>query len=217
MNITPYSIIIGVRFKPVLKLSDQAGGIFDSVIEKKRFFHEDYFTQLQYSGFEKTINNPDTGNSIRMTTDNLIYTQTNQENKPLSYVYSLVQERFNGTVVPIIIDGFSLNISRIGIVFTYSIAEELRKKVIHKYFLSNVSVNEFRFTVSNGIPDNALDKNSSDYENKIVTLSKDSDKNIYKISFDYQNHFKPLRPCWRDSNADKFFCHSKEQFEHEYD
>ena len=90
----------------MFQLDDKAGEIFDSIIDRTKAIHEKFFTHVQYSGFEKTLSNPDTGNNVKLTTDNLIFTQMVEKDQDIEAAYELVRERFQGILVPSVVDKY---------------------------------------------------------------------------------------------------------------
>lgn len=205
-------VLVGISFRKAFRILDDTGAIFDKLLYEngEKHFSPKYFPRIEYGGFEKGLRNDETGNYLKLTSDNVVYchhiTREADEGREIQDVI----ERVNKAIVPFLLEEYRLEISRIGMVFTVEVDSKKLDKFKSKYFKDNVDVSAFRFSIPSATPMGIKEKDAQDYYNTIYTISREGDK--FVISFDFQEYFKPLKPSWRECRADAFFTKARQEF-----
>lgn len=206
------SVLIGISFRKAFRILDDTGAIFDKLLYEngEKYFDAKYFPRIEYGGFEKGLRNDETGNYLKLTSDNVVYCHHISKCADEDPEIQAVIERVNKAIVPFLIEEYRLEISRIGMVFTVDVDNKKLDRFKNKFFKDNVDVSAFRFSIPSATPAGIREKDSQDYYNTIYTISREGDK--YVISFDFQEYFKPLKPSWRECRADAFFAKARQEF-----
>lgn len=206
------SVLVGISFRKAFRILDDTGAIFDKLLYEDggKYFSPKYFPRIEYGGFEKGLRNDETGNYLKLTSDNVVYCHNIPKTADEDREIKAVIERVNKAIVPFLLETYRLEISRVGTVFTVEVDGKKLSKFKSKYFKDNVDVSAFRFSIPSATPAGIKEKDTQDYYNTIYTISKDGDK--FVISFDFQEYFKPLKPSWRECRADTFFAKARQEF-----
>lgn len=216
-------IVCGIMFNNSFSLLDEWGKIADTLLYKNNKktpgFSPQYFPIIsQQNPMSRCLSNPDLGHSLELTSNNLIYTHTVQNDFETEYVEFV--DRVEKCLIPKIIDKYMLVAQRIGMVYMCEMHDSAISSFKQQYFSHSASeITDCRFAIRTTTPEGLLFSGNDNYVNKIYTVGS-VDKSIQGISFDYQLYFLPPQPDIK-SKIDSFFetskkCFFEEIFEGEY-
>lgn len=191
-------LTFGVLFNHMFKLLDSWGEIADDILYNNKYFSPDFFSNIstQYTT-ERRLYNPNKKHSLILTANNLIFTQTIENN--FDEEYEQFKKRVTEYIVPKILTPYTLVVRRLGAVYSCEWNEKDIKIFASKYFNPSVqNILDFRFSKKESTVKGALLSDNSDFINKIYTVGNISDS-LKGVSYDYQLHFSPLRSDVRDS------------------
>lgn len=197
------SITCGILYQPSFQVLDKWGTIVDGIISDTLYFGADFFPEIsnQYT-IDRSLFNSKAGNSIRLSQNNFIYTQSIGEN--FDEDYRLFRERLLCFLIPLIFDSNKLIIKRLGIVFTCFPSVNDIRKFSSLYFKPEYkTVSDFRLSIKEPTKEGVLFAENCSYINKIITVGE-MEKSKIGISYDYQLHFIPLMPDIRQCDTKGF-------------
>ena len=190
-------LVFGVSFNHMFKLLDYWGEIADDILYKNKYFSSEVFTNIstQYTT-ERSLSNPQKQHSLVITSNNLVFTQTIEED--FDKEYELFKTRITEYIIPKILCKYILVVRRLGIVYISEFNEHQLLSFSSKYFKPTVqNIMDFRFSKKEPTSQGKLISDNTDFINKIFTVG--NLKNEFQgISYDYQMHFNPLREDVRD-------------------
>ena len=190
-------LVFGVSFNHMFKLLDYWGEIADDILYKNKYFSSEVFTNIstQYTT-ERSLSNPQKQHSLVITSNNLVFTQTIEED--FDKEYELFKARITEYIIPKILCKYILVVRRLGIVYISEFNEHQLLSFSSKYFKPTVqNIMDFRFSKKEATSQGKLISDNTDFINKIFTVG--NLKNEFQgISYDYQMHFNPLREDVRD-------------------
>lgn len=190
-------LVFGVSFNHMFKLLDYWGEIADDILYKNKYFSSEVFTNIstQYTT-ERSLSNPQKQHSLVITSNNLVFTQTIEEDYDKEY--ELFKTRITEYIIPKILCKYILVVRRLGIVYISEFNEHQLLSFSSKYFKPTVqNIMDFRFSKKEPTSQGKLISDNTDFINKIFTVG--NLKNEFQgISYDYQMHFNPLREDVRD-------------------
>lgn len=210
------SVTIGILYKKAFRVLDGWGEIVDSILydDFDTSFDNAYFPQVQSSGFEKALFNSTTKNSLRLTSDNLIFTHNIPEKKNCDSERKWAIDKFSSGPARKILEKYDLAIARLGVVYSMQLTKEEYERFKKKYFKETVKdISAFRFAINLPMAASVKEHDVNDYINKIYTVQINDD--TYSVSYDYQMFFLPLRGCWIDSHYTDFFSNSWTSFQND--
>lgn len=197
-NYSIKQVTFGVAFNHMFKLLDSWGEIADDILYKNKYFSSQFFSKIstQYTT-ERTLSNPDKNHHFVLTANNLVFTQTIENN--FDEEFELFKKRIIDYVIPEILTKYTLVIKRLGIVYTCEWDEKTIQKFASQYFNPSVqNIMDFRFSKKEATAKGALLSDNSDFVNKIYTVGNVGNS-LKGVSYDYQMHFNPLRQDVRDT------------------
>jgi len=191
----------------MFQISDNAGLIFDKLLKDSKTFPRKKYSKVQYGGLEKLLyeeSKDEIDNYVKISADNIIFSQNTEEFSEVSRMVKSIREIYENKIVPITLNEYKSTIARIGIVFVSDVSVDELKKFKERYFAKGVDVAEFRFSKSSGL-DNGIFVDGADYSNRIFSYARKEDCAVGRLTFDYQQHYSPLRPNWIDCKPSLFF------------
>lgn len=192
-------VVFGIQFNHAFKILDYWGEIADELLYNNDFFEANYFTNIstQYTT-ERSVFNKSTGNSIRLTSNQLIYKC--YINNQFESEYKQFSKKIEGYLVPSIIKKYDLIVRRMGIVFAKELKNDYLQNFAAKYFKPNISgINDFRFSKKETSPQGRIWCGTNDYINKIFTVGTiGGEDDFVGISYDFQIYYDPVQREVRD-------------------
>ena len=157
------------------------------------------------------------GHSLELTSNNLIYTHTIQNDFESEYKEFI--SRVEKCLIPKIIDKYALITRRIGMVYICEMDNTSISSFKQQYFSKSSEITDCRFAIRTTTPEGLAFSGNDNYVNKIYTVGSIDDA-IQGISFDYQLYFQPPQPEIT-SKITSFFetskkCFFEEIFNEEY-
>jgi hypothetical protein len=208
-------LTFGIRFKRSFRIADKSGEIIDDVLTSKQSpFSSKTFPQIQTSKLEKVIFNDQTGDYLRINTDDLILAfnvDHNFENKfewlklnVAKYFQEQLFRKFN-----------IQNIRRIGIVFAHELpkSNKLRDSIpaLTNNLVDIPNETSLSFSKKTPVSEALMKKNVNDYKNSIYILQETDDS--FKANFDFQHYYEPIIEDLRDCRLDEVFDSAKNGLE----
>jgi hypothetical protein len=204
-------IVCGIQFSNSFKSFDKWGEIADEVLYSpfaKKLFGEKYYSRISNDvGYQRSLFNDETQNSLRLTQNNLIITH-NLLGESFESQYDFVKDIIQKYVFPQVIYKHVLVVQRIGIVFTCSINDneinKYKKTIIQPSYGDSIS--DFRFSRKETTPIGLTRQDTNNYINKIVTVGNLAG-DTHGISYDYQYFYLPPN-AQAGKDIDKLFCNA---------
>jgi hypothetical protein len=204
-------IAIGVKYRNNFSIEDHVGSIVDELLYKK----SSLFNSINFpytSGFsfsQKTLHNPQTGDSLTLNKSNIILNINFSEKIPKEKSEELIEEYFKTITERIykIVDIHDVHL--LGIVHKYIITDEDNTSALYKNF-KNIAFDEatsiaVSFTKKNILPESKTKKGYDDYENVICIIEMAQErKNDYSFQVDYQHIYSPYLDSIIDIDYKKF-------------
>lgn len=203
-------LTFGVSFNHMFKLLDYWGEIADDVLYNNKYFSPEFFSNIstQYTT-ERRLYNPNKNHFLVLTSNNLVFTQTVEDNYEKEY--EMFCKRVAEYIVPCILTKYLIVVRRLGFVYSNGLTPEGIQKFASQYFNPSVqNIIDFRFSKKEATAKGKLLTENSDYINKIYTVGNIG-SDIQGVSYDYQLHFYPLRQDVRDI-INKFIKDADEGF-----
>ncbi len=192
-------IVFGVLFNHSFKTLDYWGEIVDDILYNNGYFDASYFTNIssQYT-LDRELSNARTGNSLRLTSNQLIYRANVDKN--FTTFYDDFCKKIEMYLVPNILKKYDLIIRRLGIVFAEKMTNQELQKFSAKYFKEDISgINDFRFSKKETSKQGRLWQGTNDYINKIYTVGTITGLEDFQgVSYDFQFHYNPVQRDVRD-------------------
>lgn len=205
-------LTFGALYNHAFKMLDHWGELADELLLDEKYFPGTFFPNItsQYT-VERELTNPDNGNSLKVSANNLIYQQTTDESMDFTKEFNDFRNRICGYINPRILREYNLVIRRIGVVYTCNLGPGEINKFARKYFQPSVSnITDFRFAKKEATQKGSCWSGTSDFINKIYTVGNFNDNE--GISYDYQLHLIPPHADIRDI-LDGFLSASLEDFD----
>ena len=196
------NFVFGALFKHSFGVLDRWGDIVDSLLYNNKYFSSDFFQNIstQYTT-QRDLMNPDTGDSLRLSSDNLIFTYYKKDSFEKSY--GDFSRMVCSYLIPEILSKYGLIIRRIGLVFSIPLNDEQIKKYSSYYFNDNVQeIGDFRFSFRETTKSGKLLSGVNDYYNTIITIGNINNTASRGLIYDQQIYFDPLRADIRDIGKD---------------
>lgn len=188
-------VLFGVRFNHSFKLLDYWGEIADNLLYKSDYFNYNFFSNIstEYTT-ERSLYNPVTGNSLVLSSNNLVFKYYIPSEKKFEEEYNYFCERINKYLVPQILSKYNLVISRVGVVFACKLDDKDLEKFSEKYFKDDIQgITDFRFAQKEPTSSGKLWHGTDDYINKIYTVGKIAEDGFTGITYDFQLYYTPLQ------------------------
>lgn len=189
-------VVFGVQFNHSFKLLDYWGAIADDILYKSEYFGCKFFSQIstQYTT-ERGLSNPETGNRLTLSSNNLIFKYYIEDPKKFTDEYNYFCERVNKYLVPEILSKFNLITRRVGCVFSCEMNDVDLQRFSSRYFKENIQgITDFRFAQKEATATGKLWYGVDDYINKVYTVGRVDDEKEYKgVTYDFQLYYKPLQ------------------------
>jgi hypothetical protein len=190
-------IAVGVKFRNNFSIEDRLGSIVDELLYgKDSLLNYVTFPQTDASFARKTLNNPQTGDSLIIDSGNIILDICFSDKIPRNKSEELIEEYFKAITGKIYKIVNIHDVYLIGIVHKYTITDEVSANSLYRNFkeitmddATSITVN---FTVKNILPESKVKKDLNDYENVICTIAMaEKRKHEYFFQVDYQHIFDP--------------------------
>lgn len=194
-------LLYGVQFNHSFKLLDYWGEIADDILYKSEYFGSTFFCNIstQYTT-ERSLYNPDTGNFLNLSSNNLIFKYYIPRNNIFKTEFDFFCERVNKYLVERILSKYNLVIKRIGMVYACELGEQEMQKFSAKYFKDNIQgITDFRFAQRGPTGSGKLWYGVDDYINKIYTVGLIEER-FRGVTYDFQLYFDPLQQDIRKKN-----------------
>lgn len=206
-------VVFGIQFNHAFKILDYWGEIADELLYNNNFFDSNYFTNIstQYTT-ERSVFNKNTGNSLRLTSNQLIYKCYIEGEFETDY--KQFSKKIEEYLIPSIIKKYDLIVRRMGIVYAKELKNDCLQKFVEKYFKPNISgINDFRFSKKEATPQGRVWCGTNDYINKIFTVGTiGGEDDFIGISYDFQVYYDPVQREVRDK-IKSFLIDSLKNFE----
>lgn len=209
-------LTFGIRFKRSFRIADKSGEIIDDILTSLQSpFSSTTFPQIQTSKLEKVIFNEQTGDYLRINTDDLILTfhvNHDFENKFEWLKLNVAKKYFQEQLFR----KFNIqNIRRIGIVFAHELAKsnKLRDSIpaLTNHLVDAPNETSLSFSKKTPASEALVRKNVNDYKNSIYILQETDD--AFKANFDFQHYYEPIIEDLRDCHLDQIFDSAKNGLE----
>jgi hypothetical protein len=192
-------IAIGIKYRNNFSIEDYTGSIIDELLYRKNsLFNSVNFPFTSGIGSsQKTLHNPQTGDSLILNKSNIILDMNFSDIIPKDKSQKLIEEYFETVTNRIykIVDIHDIYL--IGIVHKYTIADQKNANALYNNFrkltfddATSITVN---FSKKNVLAESKVKKDINDYENIICTINITQEKkNEYFFQVDYQHVFSPV-------------------------
>jgi len=190
-------IAIGIRFRSNFAIEDNLGNIIDRILySKNAFFTPKVFPKAYDEGTGKTLANDKNGNSLQITSSNIILEIIFGEDFSLKDL-ATINKKFNEQIIEGAMKELNITqINRTGYIMNYLFpGEELAKNFIGKTIgntLEGVNDIQLRFSKKQPELESIAKKDINDFYNVIFNVVKRADKKELFISVDYQKCFDPF-------------------------
>ncbi len=191
-------IVCGIQFSNSFKLFDKWGEIADRILYEKpaqKIFRCEYYNRISNdSGYQRSLFNDITQNSLRLTQNSLIITHNIEEGTAnFDSEYTYVKNIVFSYLISEVINSYSLVVNRVGIVFTCLMTASEISTYKHTIIQPSIceSITDFRFSKKETTPAGLAQKDTNNYVNKIITIGKLGDSKS-GISYDYQYFYSPF-------------------------
>ena len=190
-------LTFGVSFNHMFKLLDAWGEIADDILYHNKYFSPEFFSNIStHYTTERRLFNPQKNHLLVLTSNNLVYTQTIEDD--FDKEYESFCKRVSEYIVPCILTKHCIVVRRLGVVYFNALEDEGIQKFASQYFNPSVqNIMDFRFSKKEATVKGKLLSENVDYINKIYTVGNIG-PDIQGVSYDYQLHFYPLRQDVRD-------------------
>lgn len=192
-------VVCGIAFNHSFSLLDNWGKIADDILYRSKHFSSEFFTNIstQYTT-ERTLQNPETGDFLRLSANNLIFKYYIKDD--FEKEYKEFCKKINEYLVPKILSEYALVIRRLGVVFAQELLQDDLNSFSKKYFRDEVEhITDFRFAQKELTNESRLWHGVEDYLNKVYTFGKIGDNKTFDgITYDFQVYFNPPRADVRD-------------------
>lgn len=190
-------IVFGVQFNHSFKLLDYWGEIADDILYKSEYFGCEFFSNIStHYTTERSLNNPNTGNFLNLSSNNLVFKYNLPSNKVFDSEYDYFCVRVNKYLVEKILSKYNLVIRRVGVVFACALDKNEMLKFARRYFKDDMQgITDFRFAQKEATSSGQLWHGTQDYINKIFTVGMIDDVEKFKgVTYDFQLYYEPLMP-----------------------
>lgn len=186
-------IVCGIMFRHSFALLDEWGKIVDTILyQKDSCFSPQYFPTIsEHYTISRFLENKEKGHSLQLSSNNLIYTHTIQND--FDKEYNEFVHRVEKCLYRCIIEKYRLTTQRMGMVYMCSMEDAAISNFKKRYFMKPDEVTDCRFAIRSTTCKGLLFAGTNDYINKIYTVGE-IDESIHGVSFDYQLYFNPAQP-----------------------
>ena len=198
-------MVYGVTFNHSFRILDNWGEIADNLLYRNSYFNANFFPQIssQYTT-QRELNNPKTGNVLRLTSSNLIFKY--YVNDKFDIFYEDFKKKINNYLIPEILVKNNLIVRRTGEVFCLKLNEDKIQRFSKFFFKEEIkSITDIRISLKDTTKKGKLWRDINDYVNKIITvgdMEDIADEKYRGITYDFQVYYNPLREDIRDINSD---------------
>lgn len=212
-------LTLGIKFNRSFRMTDVTGEIVDDILTNARSpFNEKIFPKIETSKWEKVLHNEDTGEYLRVNTDDLILSV--RVDKDFDIKFEWLKETVLSYFKEHLFHKYKIkNIRRFGVVFLHEIVPNEKLRTSVGALTNGTIIDPSQITVSFSKKDVAVEgllkKGVNDYKNHIYSLQEEG-KSV-NATLDCQYYYDPiiedLRDCFTESILDDAKKHLHESFQ----
>lgn len=212
------AISLGIRFVRTFRISDITGDIIDNILHcDKSPFDIKYFSKIkENTAREKILLNDETGDYLRINTDDLILSISVNKNfdKKISFIKNSVLPYYKD----VLFKKYKIeNIKRIGIIFHHKLNKIEKVSNLVKDFTSDKigEINNINLSFSKKLfaEDGSMIQGVNNFKNTIYTFEQQKDEIFF--NFDYQYYYEPALQDLRNTDIDKIIDDSSKYLEND--
>ncbi len=211
-------IVFGIKFSKSFRIPDVAGEVIDDILyNEKSPFGKKYFPKISVRTFERILHNPETGEYLRINTDDIIFGIV--VNKNFDEKYNWIKNEVFKYLSDHLFKKYNIKyIKRFGIVFNHEIEKGQNFvnaiKTLTNHQIEDVENIILSFSKKSVSTDGILRKNVKDYRNTNYTF-EEVESSLF-ASLDYQYYFEPIVEDLRECSTDKILDNAKSFLEQHY-
>lgn len=212
-------ITIGIRIKRSFRMEDIAGNMIDDILNAEGSpFSDKTFPAVESSHLQKRLFNEETGEYLRINTDDIILNVRVERNFDVKIEW--IKTDVLGYLGEHLFKKFDIkNIQRFGILFSHELKSSIKLRESITQLLTEASVKkpdriDISFSKKDTAVEGLLRSGVDDFKNKIYTL-RESDEKI-EASLDCQYYYTPLMEDLRDCFIDKIINDSVAYLEKDF-